>query len=364
MSAGQSAPSGDGQTRRQFVKFTLYKVDPAWRRLTPEERERGKRELCQVIEAFGERMLARSYSLVGLRGDADFLLWLVADRMEEFQALATQIFSTAMGPYLSMPYSYFSMTRRSIYRAPEEGGGADARLRVQPVGAKYLFVYPFVKTRAWYELPKDVRQEMMDAHIAIGRKYPSVKLNTTYSYGLDDQEFVVSFETDNASDFLDLVMELRETKASSYTLRDTPTFTCVAMPLRDALDTLGAPGDAALATPTGAADARDGWSPVAELARVPEDGASVIYFAGEQVALFRINGRCYAVSNRCSHANGPLAEGRVEGTAVTCPWHNSQFDLTTGLPLQAPAQRPVRTYQVRIENGTVYLARGEVDAPA
>jgi len=362
MSAGPGATSGDGQTRRQFVKFTLYKVDPAWRLLPPGERERGKRELCQVVEAFGDRMLVRSYSLAGLRGDADFLLWLVADRMEEFQSLATQVFSTALGPYLSMPYSYFSMTRRSIYRATEEGRAADARLRVQPAGAKYLFVYPFVKTRPWYELPKDARQQMMDEHIAIGRKYPSVKLNTTYSYGLDDQEFVVSFETDNASDFLDLVMELRETKASSYTLRDTPTFTCVAMPLRDALDALGAPGDVALAGE--GARSEDGWSPVAALPEVPEGGASVVYFAGEQVALFRVNDRVYAVSNRCSHANGPLAEGRVDGTAVTCPWHNSQFDLATGQPLQAPAQRPVRVYQARVRDGTVFLARGEVEAPA
>jgi chlorite dismutase len=362
MSAGHGAPSGDGQTRRQVVKFTFYKVDPSWRLLPPEERERGKRELCQVVEAFGDRLLVRSYSLAGLRGDADFLLWLVADQMEEFQALATQIFSTAMGPYLSMPYSYFSMTRRSIYRTPEEGRSADARLRVQPAGAKYLFVYPFVKTRPWYELPKDVRQQMMDEHIAIGRKYPSVKLNTTYSYGLDDQEFVVSFETDNASDFLDLVMELRETKASSYTLRDTPTFTCVAMPLRDALDAVGAPGDVALAGEATPA-ARDGWSPVAQVAQLTEEGASVIYFGGEQVALFRINGRIYAVSNRCSHANGPLAEGPVDGSAVTCPWHGSQFDLATGQPVAGPAQRPVRTYQVRVEDGTVLLARGEVPAP-
>jgi chlorite dismutase len=66
-----------------------------------------------------------------------------------------------------------------------------------------------------------------------------VKLHTTYSFGLDDQEFVVAFETDQPSDFLDLVQELRESKASRYTLRDTPMYTCRQLQLAECLDELG-----------------------------------------------------------------------------------------------------------------------------
>src|SRR3989442_765704 len=83
---------------------------------------------------------------------------------------------------------------------------------------------------------------MMDEHVRVGRKYPTIRLNTTYSYGLDDQEFVVAFEGDVPAEFLDLVMELRESEASAYTLRDTPTFTCVQMALWELLDTLGGAG--------------------------------------------------------------------------------------------------------------------------
>ncbi|MBI4355461.1 MAG: chlorite dismutase family protein, partial [Candidatus Omnitrophica bacterium] len=79
----------------------------------------------------------------------------------------------------------------------------------------------------------------MDEHIKTGNKYPSVRLHTTYSFGLDDQEFVVAFETDAPQDFLDLVMELREAQASRFTLRDTPIFTCIARPLGEILDLLG-----------------------------------------------------------------------------------------------------------------------------
>jgi chlorite dismutase len=96
-----------------------------------------------------------------------------------------------------------------------------------------------VKTREWYQIPFDQRQSMMDDHIRVGNKYPSVRLHTTYSFGLDDQEFVVAFETDKPQDFLDLVQELREAKSSLYTLRDTPIFTCVAKPMLEIMKELG-----------------------------------------------------------------------------------------------------------------------------
>jgi len=358
-----AASSSQGQpTQRQFVKFTFYKVDGQWRKLSPDERERAREQLCATVESFGNRMLVRSYSLAGLRGDADFLLWLVSDRLDDLQELATAVFSTPMGPYLTVPYSYLAMTRRSIYKTQSDSKEMDGRLRVQPGGAKYLFVYPFVKTRPWYELPKDVRQQMMDEHIGIGRRYPSVKLNTTYSYGIDDQEFVVSFETDSPSDFLDLVMELRETRASMYTLRDTPTFTCVAMPLPDVLLNIGAPGDVRLPGVSSSSNGADAWTPVAKLSELAEGSAKVVHYQGEQVALFNVGGRVYAISSRCSHANGPLGEGRIEGTTVTCPWHDSQFDLTTGQPLRTPAQRPVAAYDVKVESGTIFLSASTVAA--
>ncbi len=131
------------------------------------------------------------------------------------------------------------MTKRSVY-VGKHTRGHDPRLVITPDDKKYLFVYPFVKTRTWYALPLEERKRMMNEHIKVGITYPSVTLNTTYSFGLDDQEFVVAFETDNISDFLDLVQELRETEASSYTLRDTPMFTCVAQPLDAILEAIGA----------------------------------------------------------------------------------------------------------------------------
>jgi len=183
-------------------------------------------------------MIVLPYSLVGIRGDCDFLLWRVGYDLNEFKTMQAELNGTSLGSYLETPYYYLAMTRRSIYLDPVHPQHDEDRTRIIPGKGKYLFVYPFIKTREWYALPKEKRQEMMTEHIITGNRYPSVKLNTTYSYGLDDQEFVVAFETDQPSDFLDLVMELRESAASRYTKQDTPTFTCIAGKIGEVLDSL------------------------------------------------------------------------------------------------------------------------------
>ena len=226
--------------RRQFVKYSFYKVDPLWRRLPQDERARGKQEFAAVVEESATHMLTRSYSLVGLRGDADFLLGQAAETLESIQDLATGLWATGLGGYLTQPHSYLAMTHRSQYVGQHQHAGQEGRsVKVRPGEARYLIVYPFLKTREWYLLPQEERQRMMNDHIAIGHKYPSVKINTTYSFGLDDQEFVVAFETDSPSDFLDLVMDLRGVEGSLYTLRDTPILTCVHRPIDETLDSLG-----------------------------------------------------------------------------------------------------------------------------
>ena len=120
----------------------------------------------------------------------------------------------------------------------KDPSGEGSRLFMTPGKSKYCFVYPFIKSRAWYALNERARQEAMNEHIKTGHKYQSVRINTTYSYGLDDQEFVLAFESDEPKDFLDLMMDLRETRASAFTIKDTPTFTGIHRPIGDILDLL------------------------------------------------------------------------------------------------------------------------------
>jgi chlorite dismutase len=235
----QAAPSKPKQPR-QMVRFTFYKLDPQWQLLPLEQRQRGKEALLQIYEEHSQQALLRSFSLYGLRTDCDFMLWQATYDLTDLQLLYSKIRRSLMGPYLREIYGFLSMTKRSIYVGKNARGAHDPRLVIAPEDKKYLFVYPFVKTRPWYALPLEERKRMMDEHIRIGVKYREVSINTTYSFGLDDQEFVVAFETDNLSDFLDLVEELRSSEASQYTLRDTPMFTCVAQSLSDILEALGA----------------------------------------------------------------------------------------------------------------------------
>jgi len=229
-----------GDDRRQYVNFAFYKVDPVWRRLPAEERQNGKSEFAEVVKVYEQDMLVIPYSLVGIRGDCDFMLWRIGYDPLKFQEMSAQLLATGLGNYLTTPYSYLSMTKRSVYVDKHTHEGQEGtRLRLVPGEFKYLFVYPFVKSKAWYRLTKHARQGMMDEHIEIGHKYPTVRLNTTYSFGLDDQEFVVAFESDKPEHFVDLVMELRHSEATSFTVRDTPTFTCVHRELKEVLDLLG-----------------------------------------------------------------------------------------------------------------------------
>src|SRR5437773_4699496 len=348
--------------KRQVVRFAFYKLDSAWRRLPAERQASSKLEFGQVIESFAGRLLLRPYGLVGIRGDCDFLLWQVAENLDSLVALQTALNRTDLGAYLALPYSYLAMTRRSIYEFPEDRS-QPSRLVIRPSEARYLFVYPFVKTRAWYMLPRPERQTMMDEHVRIGRKYPSIRLNTTYSYGLDDQEFIVAFEGDNPADFLDLVMELRESQASSYTLRDTPTFTCVQMSLWDMLDTLGGAGSAqALSRRPARAD---GYTPGATLTHLPPGAGRRVYAAGEAGALFNVTGTVHAIANGCTHARASLSEGTLDPArcAVTCPWHEGVFSLETGQVLSGPPALPIAIYRVKLEGDTVLIAPAEAREP-
>jgi chlorite dismutase len=237
--APQGQPAGGPQIQRQFVNFAFFKLDPEFRRLTNSGKQDARDEFLALFAQPRPGTICLSYSTAGLRPDCDFLLWRISLTPDDFQAQTAAINKSQLGGYLTTPWSFVSMTKRSMYiDKVDPFHTQESRTHVIPGKRKYLFVYPFVKTRDWYLLPLERRQEIMDHHIKVGNEFPSVKLNTTYSFGLDDQDFVVAFETEEPKDFLDLVMKLRETESSKYTQRDTPIFTCVQMPMEKVLDQL------------------------------------------------------------------------------------------------------------------------------
>jgi len=219
-----------------YIVYSFYRVTPAWLTLPKDDKGRAIGDVLARVEEARGQMAIRSYSTLGLKRDADFLLWLISRELPPIQALASALRKTAMGPYLEVSHTFLAVTRESTYVKDHRH---EVKVNVEPGRGEYLFVYPFVKTREWYLLPVEERQKMMNAHIRMGHEFPGIRINTSYAFGLDDHDFVVAFEGDDPKDFVSLVMRLRETEGSRYTQRDTPIFTCVQQPLEEILWSLG-----------------------------------------------------------------------------------------------------------------------------
>ena len=217
--------------RRQFLHYAFYRLDPVFRRLPADQRRTAGTEFIDLVRQWeaSDDLILRTYSLVGLRADVDFMLWQIAFDPLSFQTMEAAIRRSRFGAYLSQTHSFLSMQRRSQYVNKSKGAGEG--LELLPGQGKFLFVYPFVKTREWYRLSPHARQGMMDEHIAASAPFKGVSLNSSYSYGIDDQDFVVAFDSDYPQEFVDLVGRLRYTEASLYTQRDTPMFTCAKAPI-------------------------------------------------------------------------------------------------------------------------------------
>jgi chlorite dismutase len=228
-------------TASRFLKYTFFKVAREWRSLEEDGRRAARDELAATLSRSRSGLGVQLFSLVGIRGDADFMILADSNHLEAFQDLVSSVLATTLGRYLETPYSYLAMTRRSRYLGSHRHSGQEGAQGEgpRPSQAKYLFVYPFVKKRAWYGLPFAERQRIMAEHFKVGHKYPKIRINTGYSFGLDDQEFVLAFEGDDPAEFLALVEELRGTEASAYTQLETPIFTCVRTDVAQLLRLLG-----------------------------------------------------------------------------------------------------------------------------
>ncbi|HEV8670640.1 MAG TPA: chlorite dismutase family protein [Candidatus Limnocylindria bacterium] len=222
----------------ELYRYLTLAVTPEWRRLDESERAAQKAEFARAASHATVRVHA--YSLVGTRGDADLLLWCVGDDLDALRDLEQRLASTTLWSYSTRPYAYLAARRRSPYLGGHEhAGGEHARGTAGPVGdLPYVVVYPMTKKRSWYALPHEERTRIMAAHFAVGHNYPDIRIHTGYSFGIDDQEFVVAFEVPDVRRFLALVADLRETESSAYTERETPIFVGAAMSLERALDAI------------------------------------------------------------------------------------------------------------------------------
>lgn len=218
----------------KYLSFSFYKVDAKWRWLNDLGKAEAAAEFGNLFDIASTKMKIRTYSTIGLRKNSDFMIWMISDTIKKIQILTSKIYSTVFGKYIEISDLFLSAARESTYANSVTPG-----FMTDEEPMKYNIVYPFIKSREWYLLPFQDRKKMMDEHIDVGRQFPNIRLNTSYSFGLGDQDFMLAFETDDLMDFQDLIVKLRETQVSKYVVKDTPMIVCVFEDIKSIVRSLG-----------------------------------------------------------------------------------------------------------------------------
>jgi chlorite dismutase len=220
------------QTPRTLNHFALYAFTEAYWLTASEVRSEFHKNWLAGLCAAADTVDILQSTSVG----SDLLVWcaLEADDPKTVSAFFEQM-TRATVPYrhlLQPVRSLWGFTRPSQYtkaRSSQEIDPFDSTRKL------YLIMYPFTKTPEWYLMSREARQGMMNEHIRIGKQYEDIKQLLLYSFGLQDQEFVVVYETDDLPRFSDLVNELRDTEGRRYTLQDSPVYTAIYHPAEETL---------------------------------------------------------------------------------------------------------------------------------
>jgi chlorite dismutase len=220
----------------RFVQALALGLDPAWRRLPEAERAADAAELCSAVERVGG-VTTFTYSMIGLRPGSELMLWRLASSLDDLEEAAAAVLRAGAGRSLSVIHSLLGIIQPSQYvkRPTEQEQSLFTGAR-----SRYLVVYPFTKSAEWYLLGQAARQGIMNEHMRVGHEYPQVRQLLAYSFGIDDQDFLVAYETDDLVSFGSLVRDLRGTESRRSTVRDTPILTCVHRPMAEIMDLLGA----------------------------------------------------------------------------------------------------------------------------
>jgi chlorite dismutase len=232
-----SSEEADLQT---YVQALALRLDPAWRRRTDDERrDDGRRFVDATAAAAGDGVRSISYSSIGLEPGVDLLFWQMAPSVDALEATAARLLRTGLGRWLSVEHSLIGRIGPSQYvrKATEQEQSLFAGER-----SRYLVVYPFTKSTDWYLLSKESRQGIMNEHMRVGHEYPMIRQALAYSFGLDGQDFVVAYETDDLVAFGDLVRALRGTESRRSTVSDTPILLGIQRPIEEIVILIGGAG--------------------------------------------------------------------------------------------------------------------------
>lgn len=225
---------------KQFVNFMFFRVNPEWRRLNKETKEVFKSEFLKIYNEFGNDLQLFSYSLVGFDSKADLMFWRIGSSLDQIQDMTARLYRTNLGSYMETVDNYLSVTRKMMFVPPSlEKENNEDRFHIVAGEKKYHFLYPCSKHSDWYEKSEEEREDLIKENFMVGKKFSNIKIHMTHAFGFSEQEYLISFETDEPKDFLALAEELRQTPASKFTLRGMPIYTCRLRTLSKCIDSLG-----------------------------------------------------------------------------------------------------------------------------
>ncbi len=220
----------------RFVHALALGLEAEWRRLPPEHRCQTADELvAAVLMDIG--VTTHCYSMVGLQPGADLLLWSLGPTLDSLEERSAMVLRSGMGRWMQVKESFLGIIQPSQYvkkPTPQEQSLFSGER------SRYLVVYPFTKSADWYLLDREARQAIMNEHMRVAHQHPEVRQLLANSFGVDDMDFLVAYETDDLPKFGELVRELRGTESRRSTVRDTPILTGIHRPIEEITALLGA----------------------------------------------------------------------------------------------------------------------------
>ncbi len=222
------------ETPRTLNHFALFTFKDAHGSLLPKERAKFHHAWLSGLRAAAKKVDV--YQVFPAEDRADILVWSavpIEDQCHTAEFFGR--FAQATNPhraYLQISTTLWGYTRQSQYTKTRSAQEIDPFAEARK---PYLVIYPFSKTTEWYLMSREARQGLMNEHIRIGKLYEDIAQLLLYSFGVQDQEFVVVYETDDLMRFSDLVNDLRGTEVRRYTLRDTPLHTAIYHPAEETL---------------------------------------------------------------------------------------------------------------------------------
>jgi len=219
-------PANAGKAAREIndrIRYTMWSV---FRLAAPLGTDADRAELTGEVEALVDELAAKdvvvrgTYDVSGLRADSDLMVWWHAADSEDLQDAYQRLRRTRLGAHLAPVWSQLALHRPAEFnKSHVPSFMADEEVR------RHLCVYPFVRSYEWYLLPEAERRDMLREHGMMARDYPDVRANTVSSFALGDYEWLLAFEADDLHRIVDLMRELRASRARRHVREEVPFFT-------------------------------------------------------------------------------------------------------------------------------------------